>query len=62
MNELEKFLTINGLDAVDAMNRMQNLGLVSDNCIVPADVAVADIPKAIQALNLGPKSAESLSR
>lgn len=37
-----------GLSEVDGMNALQNVGVISDNCVWAIDVAEADIPKAIE--------------
>jgi hypothetical protein len=47
MNALETFLDASFLDEVEAMNRLQEHGIISDNCILAADVADADCEAAI---------------
>jgi hypothetical protein len=47
VNSLESFLYCYKLNSVEAMNILQDEGIISDLCATPADVAEADIPKAI---------------
>lgn len=52
MNELEKFLAGSRITWQEAMNLLQQEGIVSDNCDGPADVAVADCRPAVEFLSL----------
>ncbi len=47
---LEAYLAATGIDPTRAMNYLQKLGAISDNCIEPADVAEQDQPTAIAIL------------
>lgn len=51
MNLLEQYLIMAKLDPIDAMNQLQDAGIISDNCVWPQDVATGDCVKAIQFLN-----------
>lgn len=50
MNALERYLTITGTNEADAMNALQDMGIVSDNCVWAKDVAEADCLQAIEFL------------
>lgn len=54
MNVLERYLETmqktRGINPIDAMNRLQDAGIVSDNCITAADVPDSEAPKAIEFL------------
>lgn len=54
MNMLETYLETmartRGLTWMAAMNRLQAHGIISDNCIIPADVPDSEAPKAIEFL------------
>lgn len=47
MNQLEKYVRKNLLDPVKAMNSLMDSGLISDNCVWPADVADVDCARAV---------------
>ena len=47
MNTLERWLLSRDIDARLAMNHLQDAGVISDECVWPADVAEADILTAI---------------
>ncbi len=46
MTLLEQFLASTELDPTQAMNALQECGIVSDNAVTAADVADADFPAA----------------
>lgn len=46
MTLLEQFLASTNMDPTQAMNALQECGIVSDNAITAADVADADFIKA----------------
>lgn len=48
MNPLEQFILDEQLDPVKAMNTLQNCGVISDNCVCPADVADSDCAAAVK--------------
>jgi len=50
MNNLEKAIAGFRLDPVDAMNRLQDAGVVSDNAIHACDVAPGDCGRAVDFL------------
>ena len=50
MNSLQPFLELSDIDPTDAMNRLQEAGIVSDNCVTAADVAEADCERAVEFL------------
>lgn len=50
MNPLESYLKTNNLDPMTTMNRLQDAGIVSDNCVTPRDVAEADCGRAVDYL------------
>lgn len=43
MNALEKFIIERKLNPVEAMNHLQDVGLISDHAITAADVAHVDV-------------------
>lgn len=49
-DDLRKAIFDCGMSEVDAMNLLQDQGVISDLCVWVADVAEADIPKAIHLL------------
>lgn len=53
---LQQFITAHGWDPTKAMNLLQEHGVVSDNCVTVADVAVKDHAAAIQFLGDYPNS------
>jgi hypothetical protein len=53
MNSLEKFLFENNFREPEAVNTLQDCGVISDNCIRAADVAEADCLAAITFLEKG---------
>lgn len=55
MNLLEKYLRKNLFDPTRAMNALMASGLISDNCVWPADVADVDCARAIDWLELQPR-------
>lgn len=54
MNDLEKYLLSKRISPVEAMNRLQDFGIVSDNAVWPADVADVDCERAIKFLQENP--------
>lgn len=38
MNSLEQYLEFTGIPMIEAMNALQECGIISDNCILPRDV------------------------
>lgn len=48
MNKLSMLLDFLAIDPVVAMNGLQDAGLVSDLCVGPETVAVADIERACE--------------
>lgn len=50
MNPLEQYLLRNNLDPIQAMNSLQSAGIISDNAVMAADVAEADVYRAIDYL------------
>lgn len=50
MNKLQIFLANNGIDERAALNRLQDAGAISDNCVHASDVAAVDVPGAIKLL------------
>lgn len=50
MNNLEQWLQENGFDLYDALNQLQDAGIISDECSSVEDVGKADIPRAIEFL------------
>ena len=50
MNNLEKAIAGFRLDPVDAMNRLQDAGVVSDNSVHACDVAPSDCGRAVDFL------------
>ena len=57
-NSLQDYLSASGLDEVDAMNELQDHGIISDNCISAAEVG--DSGKAVAWLAM--RSEEKLSQ
>ena len=59
MNALETFISdpSNFWTRDEAMNALQNSGVISDNCVTPADVAEADCQKAIEHLQANDRPA-----
>jgi hypothetical protein len=57
-NSLQDYLAASGLDEVDAMNELQDHGIISDNCISAAEVG--DSGKAVAWLAM--RSEEKLSQ
>jgi len=49
---LETYLQENLLNEVAAINLLQGDGVISDNCIMTEDVAIADCQLAIECLQL----------
>jgi hypothetical protein len=49
MKSLRDYLLANGIDEVQAMNLLQDHGIISDECVVPEDVG--DSGKALTWLN-----------
>lgn len=47
MNALEIYLEQNGLDRIQAMNHLQQFGVVSDNAVFASDVTDADCKRAV---------------
>ena len=47
---LEEYIKSNGLSEVEAMNALQDHGLISDCCVNARDVATVDTPRAIEFL------------
>ena len=50
MNSLEQFLKTYGTSVTEAMNLLQEHGLISDNCVDPSNVTERDCCWAIQFL------------
>lgn len=44
---LAEWISKKGMDPVEAMNRLQEHGVISDNCVSLEDVAKADYERAI---------------
>jgi hypothetical protein len=57
-NSLQDYLAASGLDEVEAMNELQDHGIISDNCISAAEVG--DSGKAVSWLAL--QTGEKMSR
>jgi len=55
-NSLCSYIAVNQLNPKEAMNTLQNHGIISDNCIAPEEVA--DSGKAISFLNLHSEEGE----
>lgn len=51
MNSLQKHLK--GENEISAMNRLTEAGIISDNCVLAADVAEVDCERAIWFLRGG---------
>jgi hypothetical protein len=51
MNSLEKFVSQSELDPIQAMNDLQDAGIISDNCVSAQDVSNADCLRAIEFLD-----------
>ena len=47
LNALTEYLRANSLSETDAMNQLQDEGIVSDNCVTAEDVAAKDCPAAV---------------
>jgi hypothetical protein len=47
MNQVAEYIKENGLDPKQAMNYLQDLRAVSDNCVVPEDIAEKDYDCAL---------------
>jgi len=47
---LRNVLSIMGLSEVEAMNRLQNNGVISDNCVTIDDIADADMDAVMKYL------------
>jgi hypothetical protein len=43
VNALESYLIENKIDEIQAMNALQNRAIISDNCVLAADVIDCDI-------------------
>jgi hypothetical protein len=41
MNALEQHIQVKRLDPTETINRLQDSGVISDNCVTPADVGNA---------------------
>lgn len=54
MNGLEQWLFDEWVGEEEAMDSLQKNGIVSDNCVSAADVADADIDRAIEFLKSYP--------
>lgn len=52
MNELERWIKDSKVDPIQSMNRLQDNGIISDNCIYAEDVADVDCESAIKFLSL----------
>ena len=50
MNNLEKAIAGFRLDPVEAMNKLQDAGVVSDNAVLASDVAVENCSTAVDFL------------
>ena len=50
MNQLEIYLADNRIDPIVAMNTLQDYAVVSDNAVMPADVATIDAESAVKFL------------
>lgn len=42
------FCRDHGITERDALNRLQEAGVISDHCVTAADIADADMPKALK--------------
>jgi hypothetical protein len=54
MTTLLNFIRAHRLKPSEVMDRLQDAGIVSDNCVTVADVAEGDQTKAVDWLNLNP--------
>jgi hypothetical protein len=54
MTTLLNFIRAYRLKPSEVMDRLQDAGIVSDNCVTVADVAEADQTKAVDWLKLNP--------
>jgi hypothetical protein len=50
MNALEQFLATHKLSELDAMNKLQDAGIISDLCVNACEVAEADQMNAVSFL------------
>lgn len=50
MSDLEAFIIVRGIDGIEAMNFLQDQGIVSDNCVMADSVSDKDFPAAKAAL------------
>jgi len=54
VNTLLNFIRASRLKPSEVMNRLQDAGIVADNCVTVADVAEVDQTKAVEWLKLNP--------
>jgi len=54
MTTLLNFIRAHRLKPSEVMNRLQDAGIVSDNCVTVADVAEVDQTKAVEWLTKNP--------
>lgn len=54
MTTLLNFIRAHRLKPSEVMNRLQDAGIVSDNCVTVADVAECDQNRAVEWLRLNP--------
>ena len=47
MNALQTFIALNDYDNIKTMNRITEAGIISDNAVMPADVADVDCVRAV---------------
>ncbi|MES2367015.1 MAG: hypothetical protein V4563_14160 [Pseudomonadota bacterium] len=47
MNALEYYLMTSGMNDTAAMNKLQDAGVISDNCVHVSEVAYSDCEKAV---------------
>lgn len=54
MNLLQNYIILNGLSETDTMNKLQDQGIISDNCVNAEDVANVNCDRAVEWLEENP--------
>ena len=52
MNDLENYLAAELMEPTEAMNLLQEHGVIADECVLAKDVAKADCQRAVQFLEM----------
>lgn len=60
VNEIELAIQEQGLDGNSVLDALQDAGVISDLCLSPADIALLDIPRALDILVMGVETGEIL--